>query len=217
MTAANRHPFIIAAVVLASLASACTKESGAPNAPPPEMAASKAVPSQATVSGKAPPASGGAAAIVVLAPRTPGSFPIPPEKGVMDQYQLTFSPDVLLIRKGQPVEFRNSDEVLHNVRVKESETRTPAFNVALPTDGAYTYTFQRDGFYDVGCDIHPAMAATILVTSTPYAVMADSDGGFAFSDVSPGSYDLTVYAGGRKMTRAVEVKESRVEVNITGP
>jgi len=84
--------------------------------------------------------------VVVLEPRTPREFAPQSDKPVMDQVGQAFGPEVLLVRTGEPVEFRNSDDTLHNVRVSHEETRTSAFNVAIPTGEAYTYTFERDGF-----------------------------------------------------------------------
>jgi len=132
----------------------------------------------------------------------------------MDQVGLTFGPPLLLVRTGQPVEFRNSDDTLHNVHVTHEETREPAFNVAIPTDNSYTYTFQKDGFYRVGCDIHPAMAASVFSVSTPYVTLAEPDGRFTIADVAPGAYTATMYASGRKLERAVEAKSGGV-VEIT--
>ena len=124
----------------------------------------------------------------------------------MDQVSLTFLPDLLVVRTGQPAEFRNSDDTLHNVHVNHEETREPAFNVAIPTGGSYSYTFARDGLYRVGCDIHPAMAASVFATATPYAMLAESDGRFSFGDVTPGSYRVTIYSSGRRLQQAVDVK-----------
>jgi len=133
---------------------------------------------------------------------------------VMDQVGQTFGPDFLLVRTGQPVEFRNSDDSLHNVHVTHEETREPAFNVAIPTGGTYNYAFTRDGFYHVGCDIHPAMAATIFAAKSPFATRAAADGTFTFADVPPGPWRVTVYAGGRRLQRDVDVKAGTTEVNV---
>ena len=130
----------------------------------------------------------------------------------MDQVSLTFTPAMLLARTGQPVEFRNSDETLHNVHVGNIETKEPAFNVAIPTGQKYTYTFSKDGFYHVGCDIHPAMAADILSVSTPFVTTAGEDGSFSFSDVPAGTYVVRMYGGGTKAERDVEVKSGKNEV-----
>ena len=130
----------------------------------------------------------------------------------MDQVGLTFGPPLLFVRTGQPVEFRNGDDTLHNVHVSNEDTREGAFNVAIPTGGTYTYTFARDGFYHVGCDIHPAMSAEIVSATSPYATVADSEGTFELPDVEPGAYTLTIYASGTKTRREVEVKRGAMTI-----
>jgi len=142
-------------------------------------------------------------------------FPSQMHKPVMDQVSLTFIPAVLFVRTGQPAEFRNSDDVLHNVRVREEATKEGTFNVAIPTGEVYTHTFKRDGFYDVGCDIHPGMSAQVFAASTPYTTLADAEGNFAIHGVSAGSYTLTIYAGAERIDRPVEVTAGTTEVNVT--
>jgi len=151
---------------------------------------------------------------VVLEPRTPRAFPPQDEKPVMDQVGETFGPDLLIVRTGQPVEFRNSDDTLHNVHVSHDETHEPAFNVAIPTGGSYTYSFPRDGFYRVGCDIHPSMAAAIFAASTPFATQAAPDGGFAFEGVPAGAWTLTAYVSGRRIRRDVDVRDGITQVSV---
>jgi plastocyanin len=177
-----------------------------PTTPPPAAAASKAQTGE--VAGTAP-----AGAIVVLDPKTPREFPagdIP----VMDQISLTFTPAMLIVRKDQPVEFRNSDDTLHNVHVGNADTKEPSFNVAIPTGEVYKHTFTKDGFYHVACDIHPAMAADILAVSTPYTAFADEGGRFAIADVTPGVYVARVFAAGRKVEREVEIKNGANAVTL---
>jgi Copper binding proteins, plastocyanin/azurin family len=124
----------------------------------------------------------------------------------MDQVSATFSPDFLFVRTGQPVEFRNSDDTLHNVHVGNADTKEPSFNVAIPTGEKYVYTFSKDGFYHVGCDIHPAMSAELFAASTPFVRRAGADGSFSFADVPPGAYMLRALLGGEKKEREVEVR-----------
>jgi plastocyanin len=200
--------FVISVIFVVSCSKSPETPQIATSSPPPKPAA------PGTVSGTAPVPQAGAAVIVVLDPAAPREFPPQSETPVMDQVGQTFGPAVLLVRTGQPVEFRNSDDTLHNVHVNDEETREGAFNVAIPTGSSYTFRFPRDGFYHVGCDIHPAMAAEIVSTTTPYAALADADGRFAFENVAAGTYKLTVFANGKKSQRDVEVRGAAVTVDV---
>ena len=207
MTQAGRLRRVLAAAAI--VVSACSRSEpakpAAPQSSPPDS-------STGIVKGRVPLPTPGATIVVVLEPKDERSFPPQSDTPVMDQVGLTFGPPLLFVRTGQPVEFRNSDATLHNVHVSNEDTREGAFNVAIPTDGSYTYTFARDGFYHVGCDIHPAMSAEIVSTTSPYATVADSEGTFALPDVEPGAYSLTIYASGTKTRRDVEVKRGTMTI-----
>jgi plastocyanin len=204
----------LALLATLALAAGCSK----PAPPPVQEAAPAATPAvstgNTTVVGHGPRPNPGAQIVVVLEPTTSRSFPPQTDVPVMDQVSLTFGPELLLVRTGQPVEFRNSDDTLHNVHVTHEETREPAFNVAIPTGNAYRYTFAKDGFYRVGCDIHPAMAASVFSVATPYVTLAEPDGRFTIADVAPGAYTATLYAAGKRLQRAVEVTSGVVEITI---
>jgi plastocyanin len=200
----------VGALLLAMLAG-CSKD-----APPPVERAQPASTTSAVVVGKVSHVSEGSRAIVVLEPRTPRESLPPTEPKVMDQQGLTFIPGLLVVRQGQPVLFRNSEDVLHNVRVGETGNAQPVFNVATVPGNSYSYKFERAGFYSVSCDVHETMHADIFVTSAPYAVVADENGTFTFPEVAAGSYTLALYAGGRRIERTVEVTGPRTEVTVSG-
>ncbi|MGE3177599.1 MAG: hypothetical protein AB7O32_09025 [Vicinamibacterales bacterium] len=203
-------------VCIAVLVSACGggADSDSPKAPAADAAVPPAASSagNATVSGMAPAAKSGVPAIVILKSVQPQDVPPQSAPPVMDQIQLEFTPTILFARPGQPAEFRNSDDQLHNIRVLEESTKEPAFNIALPTGGAYKHTFEKEGFYDVGCDIHPGMSAVVVAANTPFMSIAAQDGQFVFSNVPPGDYTLTVYAGAKKYERVVTVQAGTVDV-----
>ena len=209
-----RRALAAASIALAAGCSRPTEKAAAPtatSAPAPATPASAAPDTTATIVGKVR-ASG--LAVVALEPNSARAFPPQPDKPVMDQVGLTFGPEVLLVRTGEPVEFRNNDDTLHNVNVKHDETREQAFNVAIPTGANFEYTFTREGFYRVACDIHPAMAASIYSAYTPYSAVADSDGRFTFSDVPAGAWTITVFAGGRRLQKDVDVKGGTTDVTV---
>ena len=202
----------LAVIAVCVAAAACSKaEAPAPVAAAPAAAAARPGGANGTLEGRVP---AGSTAVVVLEAKGGRTFPPPAEKPVMDQAGLMFGPELLLVRTGYPVEFRNSDDTLHNVRVSHEETRTSAFNVAIPTGESYTYTFERDGFYRVGCDIHPAMAASVFASTSPFTAVADADGGFSFADVPAGAWTITAYTGGKRLRRDVEVAAGATTVTL---
>jgi plastocyanin len=156
----------------------------------------------------APPGS-----LVTLEPATPVELPVKAEPAVLDQGGYEFLPGFLVAQAGQTVQFRNSEDVLHNVRVTEATAQKPVFNVATIAFGKYEHTFEP-GLYSVTCDIHPTMRATILVTTTPYTAMLADDGRFTIVGVRPGPYKLTVFAGAAPVVREIEVKDGPIDLGV---
>jgi plastocyanin len=200
----------LAAAVLALIAAACAGESPAPPTPTEPVVAK---PTQ-TVAGKAPRASGSFPSIVVLEPRAPVKVPVPTQPAVMNQLGRTFIPNLLLIRAGQAVEFRNSEHEPHNVHVVETATGTTLLNVGMLIGVFHRYAFDRPGTYSVQCDLHPEMFADIVVTTTPYVATTDRDGKLVVSDVPLGAYDLIVRYGDKVIRRPVEIDGSVSELIV---
>lgn len=182
--------------------------------PPAEPAVPRsAEPAQrAVVAGSAAPGT-----IVTLEPRSPRDFPAPSDARVVDQFGQQFLPSLVVAQVGQRVEFRSSEDVLHNVRVDEAGTQTPVFNVATPPFESYTHTFNKAGYYNVSCDVHPAMRANILVAATPYTAVADAKGAFSIADVEPGQYTARAFGGGAPAERVVDVTAPRTELTLGNP
>jgi plastocyanin len=170
-------------------------------------------PARAVVSGRTVVSGGEIPAIVILEPRHQEAVPDAAGPAVLDQAGRTFIPPVLFVRVDRPAEFRNSDEELHNINVKDALTREMAFNVVVPTGEKYVHTFRQAGVYDVSCDVHAGMWAQIVSMSTPYAVVAGRDGTFEIPDVVPGSYAVTIFAGDRTIERRVDVAAPRTDLD----
>ena len=151
-------------------------------------------------------------AIVTLLPAQPA--PMPEGPAVMDQYAKQFVPNVLYVRVGQPVEFRNSEDMPHNVTVMRRGTGAEVFNVSTEPQQKYVHTFDRVGQFDVTCDIHPGMQATLIATHSPLATIADDGGRFSLPDVKVGSYKLSLTFEGRTVEQPLEVAGARTEVRV---
>jgi plastocyanin len=151
-------------------------------------------------------------AIVTLESTTPREFQLPAGPAVMDQLGKQFVPALLFVRVGQAVEFRNSEDMPHNVHVRRSRTGTAVFDVSTDAFQKYTHMFDESGQYDVSCDLHAGMQATVIATTTPYAAVADDRGSFTIPDVAAGSYKVILDQA--DTGRTVEVSGPRTEITV---
>jgi plastocyanin len=165
------------------------------------------------VVGKIAPTVAPPSALMVLEAASDVELPIKAETAVIDQAGYEFLPGFLVAQAGQIVQFRNSEDVLHNVRVTNTGDQQPVFNIATAPFGKYEHTFEP-GYYAVTCDIHTAMRSSILVTRTPYTATTETDGSFAIENVKPGPYKLTIYAGAQPVVRPIEVKNGRTDLGL---
>ena len=168
------------------------------------------------VTGTAPTSLDGSRTVVFLEPVPATAFEPPDDPVQMDQLGMEFLPPVLLANVGQPVHFHNSEDILHNVRVYNIDTLETAFNISTPIGGTYEHYFDIAGTYRVACDIHPAMGASVVVTSAPHAAVAARDGSFAFDDVAAGSYTAVVQAGAERSRHAVTIGPGATELTLGG-
>jgi plastocyanin len=118
-----------------------------------------------------------------------------PAPQVIDQKNCMYSPHVVALMAGQQLDFKNSDDTLHNIHTyKDSESD---FNIAQPKGSPDKLSDvgvpPGDAPYKVKCDVHPWMAAFALVTDHPYAVVTGDDGSFKLDNVPPGTYKLEAW------------------------
>ncbi|MCY4074371.1 MAG: hypothetical protein OXH04_02955 [Acidobacteria bacterium] len=209
---------LLAAVAIAAACAAC---GDAPEAPAAGSTGTGAAPTSAAaagqpVSGLVPVSRDGSLSVVILEPRSPIDVPAVTDPVTMDQLGMEFLPPVLLAGVGQPVRFRNSEDVMHNVRVYNIETKDTAFNISTPLGGTYEHRFEVAGTYRVACDIHPAMGASVVITGAPYAAVAGRDGRFTLDEVIPGPYTAVVQAGTARSEHAVDIRPAPTELDLTG-
>jgi plastocyanin len=112
---------------------------------------------------------------------------------VMDQKNYFFLPNLLAVRSGQAVEFRNSDVANHGVRASSLEPGNQ-FNVMIPFGERYTHRLVTSKHpVAIGCPIHSAMAAWIFVLDHRDHAITDKEGRFMLPLVPVGRYTLHVH------------------------
>jgi hypothetical protein len=129
-----------------------------------------------------------AADAVAWFPGLRGSPPPPPR---MSSRQKRFEPRVLAVPKGTAVTFPNYDKIFHNVF---SLSETSQFDLGLYRNGASrTTTFQTPGVVRVYCNIHPQMAAYVVVLDGSLYAQTGADGTALLQGVPPGRQLLKVW------------------------
>jgi plastocyanin len=156
--------------------------------------------SAGSISGKVSGVSGESVVYVdAIAGKT---FPAPGTHPVMDQKGLLFTPHILVVEVGTTVDFLNSDKVAHNVfwpSLMQGSKKLPGKNLGTwPTGEKRPYKFEQPGVASLLCNVHPEMAAYIVVTPTPYFAKTDKTGEFKIDNVPDGAYTVVAWHEGAK-------------------
>jgi len=107
------------------------------------------------------------------------------------QRDKAFLPRVLAVPVGSTVNFPNEDLIFHNVF---SLSRPAPFDLGLYRAGtSKSRIFSAPATYRVFCNIHPQMAATIVVAPTSYITETDANGNYRL-DLPPGRYRITAWS-----------------------
>jgi plastocyanin len=128
----------------------------------------------------------------------------PPQKVVLDQRNLAFSPRVLAVRVGTIVDFPNNDKVFHNVFSFRDGKK---FDLGMyPKGTVRPIRFDKPGLARLFCNIHPNMAAYVMAVDSPYFAVSDVSGTFIIPGVPPGTYTYHAWRpGGQPLTGSVTV------------
>ena len=169
------------------------------SAPPPPPV----VEAGGTIRGKVAVPSGEPVAYVyvenVMAPAVKG------QHKVIEQAGKKFVPNWAVVQRGTAIAFPNNDNIYHNVF---SLSAGNSFDLGLYNSGGdpKSHTFSEPGPVDVYCNIHPQMAASVLVVPNKHFAKVKADGTFEIPNVPSGRRKVVAWApGSRPASQWVDV------------
>lgn len=125
---------------------------------------------------------------VAWLPGSRGRRPPPPKMASRDK---RFEPRVLAVPKGAAVTFPNFDKIFHNVFSLSEPGR---FDLGLYRNGAARTTrFAEPGVVRVYCNIHPQMAAYVVVLDGELYAQSGADGVASIAAVPAGRHEVKVW------------------------
>ena len=154
-------------------------------------------------------------AVLWLNPLQP--VPAPVSEPAHPPYTLTqkdrmFTPHVLVVPVGTPVNFPNADPFFHNVFSLYNGKR---FDLGLYEKGTNRQVvFNREGVSYLFCNIHPEMSAVVVAVDSTYFGVSDASGAVSIANVPAGRYEMHVWYERslpedlKNLTRVVRISDS---------
>ena len=155
--------------------------------------------------------------VVVYLKNVKGKFSAPKQAAIVDQKNLIFKPHVLPVVVGTTVEFKNSDNVNHNVF---SPAVCKKFNLGTYNPGmSRSVTFDKACVVDLLCNVHSEMSAYVVVLDNPYFAKTGRDGKFTIKNVPAGTYEITAWSEklkpkGKTTVTVVDGKTAEVMIQL---
>ena len=132
-----------------------------------------------------------AGAVVTVQAESPAQATPSPVRATMDQVDLAFVPDVLVVPLHSAVQFPNSDAISHQVYSFSSARR---FQLPLYRGKPYPpVVFDQPGIVTLGCNIHDNMLAYIMVTQANYFGRTDTHGRWTLPNLPAGKFRLRLW------------------------
>jgi plastocyanin len=121
------------------------------------------------------------------------TFETPKTRVSIDQKGCMYSPHVLALQAGQPLEVINSDKTTHNIHPVPKNNRE--WNKSQPPGASpIEEAFAREEVaIPVKCNVHPWMKSYVAVLKNPYFQVTGKDGSFDLKNLPPGTYTIEAW------------------------
>jgi len=156
---------------------------------------------------------------VVAVESGPSGFEVSsPGEATIDQQNCQYVPNVLTLKAGQTLKIMDSDPKLHNVRATRDGKQL--FNYSTFKGQTKEASFDEAGVFNLECNVHPWMNASVYVTDHGKASTTDEKGSATLSELPPGDYTITVWhpeLGSKTEDVSIsEGEESSIDVTFSG-
>lgn len=131
--------------------------------------------------------------VYVKAGLGPYQFDTPTAPAILTQRNCMYTPHVVALMTGQPLEIQNNDPTMHNVHPMPKQNRQ--WSNSQPAGSApLKAVFARPEFaMPVLCNVHPWMRAFVFVFHHPYYAVTSPTGTFQLTNLPPGSYTIEAW------------------------
>lgn len=113
------------------------------------------------------------------------------EEIAIQQENLQFKPDFLVVPAGTTIRFENRDDEIHNIRSNAPANRFDT-GAHMP-GGIKKVTLKNPGGVPLRCRTHEKMRGFVYVTPTPFFAVTNERGEFEIKDAPPGDYRITAW------------------------
>lgn len=137
---------------------------------------------------------------------------------LIDQHDKKFSPYIVVMQKGQQINFSNRDDITHHIYSVSGDNR---FDFKIKA-GAEKLTAPMESVEEIamGCNIHDWMSGYALVVDTPYYGKTDELGKINLNLFSKGEYELVVWhpqldVKGNRESQTINVNSDKSNVTFS--
>jgi len=117
---------------------------------------------------------------------------VPANSVTFKQQGCRYKTHVLAIRVGQEIKIINSDPISHNIHPLAKVNREWS-RIEPPGTPSFTYSYEKEEFIPVKCNIHPWMQGYFVVLKTGHFAVTGEDGVFRLPDLPQGKYTVTAW------------------------